>query len=166
MQQQLMQQFYYDSEGSKVRTVKDDNDNVWFCAKDVCNILEIQNVTKALLSLDEDERSIFKIGRPGNTNFVNESGLYALIFKSKKPEAKKFRKWVTSVVLPSLRQQYQQRVVLSFAIDVTTANRLRQGAKKHGMSLSRYLANICIDQLHSQLMNNNEQEDNNAEESL
>ena len=86
-----------------VRTILVDNE-VWVCAKDVCDILEIKNVTQAVQRLDEDERSMFNIGRQGNTNFINESGLYALIVRSDKKEAKPFRKWITSEVIPAIRK--------------------------------------------------------------
>nr|DAD98338.1 MAG TPA: repressor domain protein [Siphoviridae sp. ctgEf12]DAS12265.1 MAG TPA: repressor domain protein [Caudoviricetes sp.] len=87
------------------------NDEVWFCAKDVCSILEIKNVTQAVQRLDEDERSMFNIGRQGNTNFVNESGLYTLILRSDKKEAKPFRKWITSEVIPAIRKtgKYEEK---------------------------------------------------------
>jgi anti-repressor protein len=55
-------------------------------------------------SLD-DEQSMFNIGRQGDTTIVNESGLYSLILGSRKPEAKKFKKWVTSEVLPAIRKK-------------------------------------------------------------
>lgn len=86
-----------------VRTIFANNE-VWFCAKDVCGILEIKNVTQAVQRLDEDERSMFNIGRQGNTNFINESGLYTLILRSDKKEAKPFRKWITSEVIPAIRK--------------------------------------------------------------
>jgi len=78
-----------------------------FLAKDVCDILDLENVTKALYTLDEDEKLTLPVVRAGQTremNFVTESGLYGLIFQSRKPEAKKFRKWVTNEVLPSIRK--------------------------------------------------------------
>lgn len=86
-----------------VRTVLE-SDEVWFCAKDVCDILGIKNVTQATQRLDEDERSMFNIGRQGNTNFINESGLYTLLLRSDKKEAKPFRKWITSEVIPTIRK--------------------------------------------------------------
>ncbi len=76
----------------------------WWIAKDVCDVLGHTNPTVALDGLDNDERSKFFLGRQGEANIINESGLYALILRSNKPRAKKFRKWVTSEVLPSLRQ--------------------------------------------------------------
>ena len=85
----------------------------WFVAKDVCDVLDIQNTTQATSRLDEDERSIFKIGRQGMTNIINESGLYSLILASRKPEAKAFKKWVTSEVLPSIRKQGKYEVKAS-----------------------------------------------------
>lgn len=87
----------------------------WFVAADVCKALEIQNPTQALEKLDDDERSMFNIGRSeihgggGNVNIINESGLYILILRSRKAmeqgsTAWKFRKWVTSEVLPAIRK--------------------------------------------------------------
>lgn len=81
----------------------------WFVAADVCRVLEVGNTTQAVQALDEDERAMFNIGRQGNANLVNESGLYTLILRSRnavkkgsKPHA--FRKWVTAEVLPSIRK--------------------------------------------------------------
>lgn len=93
-----------------VRTIFANNE-VWFCAKDVCGILEIKNVTQAVQRLDEDERSMFNIGRQGNTNFINESGLYTLILRSDKKEAKPFRKWITLEVIPAIRKtgKYEEK---------------------------------------------------------
>jgi prophage antirepressor-like protein len=79
----------------------------YFIAKDICDILELGNVTKALYALDEDEKLTLPIVRSGQNrkvNCISESGLFALIMRSNKPEAKAFRKWITSEVLPSLRK--------------------------------------------------------------
>lgn len=65
---------------------------------------EISNTTDALNRLDDDERSKFNLGRQGDTWCVNEPGLYSLVFSSKLPSAKKFRRWVTAEVLPSIRK--------------------------------------------------------------
>ena len=81
----------------------------WFVAKDVCDVLEHSNHKMAVKSLDEDEVSTVyltdSLGRKQETKIVSESGLYALIFQSRKPEAKKFRKWVTAEVLPAIRKK-------------------------------------------------------------
>lgn len=80
----------------------------WFVAKDICDILGLENVTRAVTSLDIDEKRDLTTSKPtgGNQTVrgVNESGMYALIFQSRKPAAREFRKWVTSEVLPSIRR--------------------------------------------------------------
>ena len=87
------------------------NNQVWFCIKDVCDILELKNPTAVAQRLDEDERAKFNLGRQGETNFTNESGLYALIVRSDKKEAKPFRKWITSEVIPAIRKtgKYEEK---------------------------------------------------------
>lgn len=92
----------FNYQGHNVRTLTDDGE-IWFVAKDVCNVLGIKNATQAVSKLDDDERAMFNIGRQGNTNIVNEPGLYTLILGSRKPEAKQFKRWVTHEVLPSIR---------------------------------------------------------------
>lgn len=92
-------------EGQTVR-VLDQGGAPWFVAQDVCTCLEIVNPTRAASSLDEDEKGLHTVNTLGGLQevlIVSESGLYALIFKSRKPAAVRFRKWVTSVVLPTLR---------------------------------------------------------------
>lgn len=92
---------------SLVRVHMDENGNPWFVAKDVCRVLELGNVTEATRNLDDDERGsviLNTLGGPQTVNTVSESGLYSLVFRSRKPEAKRFRKWVTSEVLPALRR--------------------------------------------------------------
>lgn len=95
----------FDYEGEEIRTLLKDGEP-WFVAKDVCAVLGIQNVTQAVQRLEDDEHSMFDIGCSGGPerNMVNESGLYALILRSDKPEAKKFRKWITQEVLPTIRK--------------------------------------------------------------
>lgn len=80
---------------------------VWFVASEVCKLLDIQNVPRAVSSLDDDEKQLYQIriaGQLRTVNIVSESGLYALVFQSKKPSAKQFRKWVTKEVIPSIRK--------------------------------------------------------------
>lgn len=84
------------------------NGEPWWVAKDVCDSLGLGNSRDAISSLDDDEKDTVGIsdgnrGNP-NTNLISESGLYSLIMRSNKPEAKKFRKWVTSEVLPTIRK--------------------------------------------------------------
>ena len=79
----------------------------WFVAADVCRALDISNHRDAVQALDDDEKGVANadtLGGVQKTQIISESGLYALIFKSRKPEAKAFRKWVTSEVLPAIRR--------------------------------------------------------------
>lgn len=87
----------------QVRILEKD-DELWFVAKDVCDCLEIKNTTDALKRLDNDERSRFNLGRQGETNIVNEYGLYSLVLSSRKPEAKEFKRWITHDVIPAIRK--------------------------------------------------------------
>ena len=97
-----IQQFYFN--GAALRTLTDKTGEPWFVAKDVCDILEISNPSDALKRLDDDERSRFNLGRQGETNIVNEAGLYVLVLGSRKPEAHEFKRWVTHEVLPQIRK--------------------------------------------------------------
>ncbi|MCR6795710.1 phage antirepressor [Bacillus paranthracis] len=110
-------QVFNNEELGQVRTVVKGED-VWFVAKDVCEVLEIKNTTQAMQKLDPEERTMFNIGRQGEINIINESGLYSLIMTSRKPQAKAFKKWVTSEVLPSIRKHgaYMTDQVLEQAI--------------------------------------------------
>lgn len=94
----------FDFKGAPLRTLTDEAGESWFVAKDVCDILEISNPSDALKRLDDDERSRVNLGRQGETNIVNEAGLYVLVLGSRKPEAHEFQRWVTHEVLPSIRK--------------------------------------------------------------
>ena len=97
-------QIFNNEEFGSVRTITKDNEPM-FCLVDVCKALEIKNATDVAKRLDEDEVTRLNLGsQSGETNFVTESGLYAVILRSDKPNARKFRKWVTSDVLPSIRK--------------------------------------------------------------
>ena len=94
----------FDFKGASLRTLTDKAGEPWFVAKDVCDILGHSNVSMALDRLDDDERSKFNLGRQGETNIVNEAGLYVLVLGSRKPEAHEFKRWVTHEVLPQIRK--------------------------------------------------------------
>ncbi|HCU1844301.1 BRO-N domain-containing protein [Acinetobacter baumannii] len=90
---------------NEVRTIVKEDGEIWFVLSDVCNVLEIGNPSDAARRLDNDEVTLDIIeGNHRPTNLVNESGLYSLVLTSRKPEAKQFKKWVTSDVLPSIRK--------------------------------------------------------------
>ena len=96
-----LQIFNYNS--AEVRTVIKDGEP-WWVLKDVCEALNLSNPTVVADRLDIDERAKFDLGRQGETNIINESGLYNVILRSDKPEAKNFKRWITHEVLPSIRK--------------------------------------------------------------
>lgn len=96
-------QIFNNEEFGEIRTVTVDGEPM-FCLIDVCKALELSNSRIVADRLDEDERRKLDLPRQGETWFVTESGLYAVILRSDKPNAKKFRKWITAEVLPSIRK--------------------------------------------------------------
>lgn len=95
---------FENSEFGVLRVERGEDGQPWFSAADVCAALDIANPSQAVAALDEDERSMFNIGRAGDANFVSEPGLYSLIMRSRKPQAHAFKRWVTHEVLPAIRQ--------------------------------------------------------------
>lgn len=99
-------QLFSNPEFGQVRVVEI-NGEPWFVGSDVCRVLEIKNVSDAISRLDDDEKGIANVetlGGKQNLLTINESGLYALVVTSRKPDAKKFRKWITAEVIPSIRK--------------------------------------------------------------
>ena len=100
----LPTEFLFDQ--SSVRAVMYDSEP-WCIAKDVCEILDLEDPSMVVSRLDEDQRGKVNVGTtsgPREMLTVSESVVYSLIFTSRKPEAKRFRKWVTSEVLPEIRK--------------------------------------------------------------
>ena len=114
--------FNYKNLGS-VRSYLDSKGNPWFCLTDVCKILRISNASQLSERLDSKGiSSIYTLinGGKQELTFINESNLYETIFKSRKPEAKEFRFWVTSEVIPSIRKNgYYNMRNLSYSEKVT-----------------------------------------------
>lgn len=123
----------------------------WFVAVDVCTALGLEQVTRSMDRLDPDERGLVKVTHPQSpektieVNAVNESGLYSLIIRSSKPEAKRFRKWITSEVLPSIRKTGRyaltraERTESAAARNAVTRQWFEHGADKpyHFINLTR-----------------------------
>ena len=107
-------QIFKNKEFGAIRTMKDERGEPLFCLRDVCEVLELRT-QKVVQRLEDDVLSKYPIvdslGRTQQATFVNEDGLYDTILESRKPHAKKFRKWVTSEVLPSIRKQRGYMVV-------------------------------------------------------
>ena len=97
-------QIFKNSEFGEIRTVTKNNEP-WFVAIDVCNALDLKNPTVSVGRLDEDEVTKFNLGGlSGESNIVSEYGLYNLILASRKKEAKKFKRWITHDVIPTIRK--------------------------------------------------------------
>lgn len=97
----------FDFDGRQLRAVKDAAGEPWFVAADVCAMLTIGNSRDTMARLDAEDKGVGSIDTPSGTqkmSIVNESGLYALILGSRKPEAKAFKRWVTADVLPTIRK--------------------------------------------------------------
>lgn len=99
----------FDFKGAALRTLTDEAGEPWFIAKDVCDILELTNPAVALQSLDDDEKTnlsnSYVWSEPGRRPLIiSEPGLYRLVMRSRKPEAKEFQRWVTHEVLPQIRR--------------------------------------------------------------
>jgi anti-repressor protein len=96
----------FDFHGMQLRTVIKNNEP-WFVAKDVAQILSFDHTPTMTRTLDEDEKGVHIIHTPGGDQrmtIINEPGLYSVILKSRKPEAKQFKRWITHEVIPSIRK--------------------------------------------------------------
>lgn len=99
-----MQTFNFELQSVRVTML---NGEPWFVAADVCAALALGNVSMATARLDADEKGVSTVDTPGGQQSlltVNEPGLYSLVLTSRKPEAKRFKRWITHDVLPTLRQ--------------------------------------------------------------
>ena len=98
----------FDFKGASLRTLTDEAGEPWFVLKDCMSILDFGNPTETVKMFDEDEFStaevIDSIGRRQQAYIISEPGLYRLVMRSRKPEAKEFQRWVTHEVLPSIRK--------------------------------------------------------------
>ena len=114
-------QIFEKAEFGKVRVVERDG-QPWFVAKDVCECLELTDVSKTISLLDDDEKGTNSIRTPGGEQqmlVVSEPGLYSLILRSRKPEAKAFKRWIIHEVVPSIRKRglYATEAVMDRILD-------------------------------------------------
>jgi prophage antirepressor-like protein len=101
----IMEIIPFDYKSKSVRVIQDENGDLWWVATDICEILGLTNTTEALKGLEDDEKSTLRISEGGpERNIINEPGLYSLIIRSNKPEAKNFKRWITHDVLPTIRK--------------------------------------------------------------
>lgn len=97
----------FEFESQTVRVV-DQAGEPWFVLVDACRVLDISNTGNAAARLDDDEKATIQIPDSGNLNadrtIISESGLWSLVLRSRKPQAKRFRRWITGEVIPSIRK--------------------------------------------------------------
>jgi prophage antirepressor-like protein len=133
----------FNFENHTVRAVVIENDP-WFVAKDVCDVLDIKQPTKAVETFPGSEKGVNTIHTPGGKQkmlTVNEPGLYRLVFQSRKPEAEKFKTWVFTEVLPSIRRtgmflpEGLNAMIRATVTDVVTSLE-REAVMKRGTLLS------------------------------
>ncbi|MDL2226560.1 hypothetical protein LJB86_02755 [Deltaproteobacteria bacterium OttesenSCG-928-M10] len=137
-----------------VRIIRDENGDPWWVAKDVCAILELSDVSMSLRNLEDDEKGTSIICTPGGPQemlVVNEPGLYSLIFRSRKPEAREFRRWVTHEVLPAIRctgryihpaAEAPERLALDFDSLPEDVRRLKPRTRERCMHLALQSARL------------------------
>lgn len=117
----------FDFHSRTIRVIADDNGDPWFVARDVCDLLGHTNSSVALQSLDDDEkgvRKVYTLGGEQPVSIISEGGLYTLLLRSNKPEAKPLRKWVTSEVLPEIRRTGGFNLPKTMAEALTLAGQL------------------------------------------
>lgn len=152
MSNDLMQ---FGFEGQNVRIHVDDSGNPWWVLNDVCNVLSIQNSSEVAKRLESNEYHgvdfTDPIGRVQNTTVVNESGLYRTIFRSNKPEARRFQSWVFGEVLPQIRKtgryEVKPQIQPMSALDRVAATRAwMELGDEYGLNddLTRMLAREAI----------------------
>ena len=114
----------FDYNGLQVRTVEKDGE-AWWVLSDVCRVLELSDTRRTAERLDEDELTRLRLHSGGQSRemyAINESGLYNVILRSDKPQAKPFRKWVTSEVLPTIRKTGQYNAKPNKALEIKEIN--------------------------------------------
>lgn len=101
-------QVFSNDEFGEIRVSKDENGEPWFVISDLCKALDLSNPSMVASRLSEDDLSaaevIDSLGRKQMANITNEGGMYEIVFMSRKPEAKRFKRWVTHEVLPAIRR--------------------------------------------------------------
>ena len=97
-----LRKFNYDSLPIRGTVI---NNQTWWVASDICSVLNLSNPSESLRALDADEKSTLRVSEGGpERNIISEAGLYSLILRSNKPEAKAFKRWITHEVIPSIRK--------------------------------------------------------------
>lgn len=125
--QAAITRYEFNLTGQQVRTVLIGGEP-WFIATDVCAVLEIAHAASSLRLLDDDEKGVHSVHTPGGVQrvaVVNEPGLYSLILRSRKPQARAFKRWITHEVLPTIRRTGSYGAAETYEIPRTLPEALR-----------------------------------------
>lgn len=131
------------------------NGQPWWVAKDVCVILEITEAHRSLAGLDEDEKgrhTVTTLGGPQDMAIINEPGLYSLVLRSRKPEARRFKRWITHKVLPAIRKTGSYtapEMSLVQQIEAMLAVARRQEVCERQVAATRRIAQAALDKAES-----------------
>jgi len=161
-------------EGREIRTVENDGET-WFVAKEICDVLEIEQPTRATERLDEDEKgvtTIHTLGGPQEMVIISEPGMYKLVLTSRKPEAKTFSRWVAHEVLPQIRKTgsysppaaltpaemflQNAQVLVTFEKELTAVNARVQKLEAHVQSGTGFFSILAWCNLNKYRMDKNE----------
>lgn len=145
-------EFVFPATGDSVRTIEVDGD-LWFAAADACHPLDLSDYRTSLRTLDEEE--VLRHTMPGSDileDFVSESGMYSLILRSRKPEAKQFKRWLTREVIPSIRKtgSYSSKPKSNIDMLVETALEM-QRVEKQQIELDRQQRELEKQQIETRL---------------
>ena len=168
-----VQKINYGPLGSDLRIIIDDDQKIWFVAKDIGEMLELKNIKQNIAELPDGVYNTYPIldtlGRVQNATIVSEGGLYRLVFKSRKPEAEAFVTWVTEEVLPQIRKtgsysvktevktpsaqqvEYHLRIAaalgdVGFSRGVQQAYLLEQDQKQFDATAEHFLPQLAIEE--------------------
>lgn len=133
--------------GEQLRTIQRE-DGLWWVLRDVCQVLSIQNAADIKKRLDDDEKGVGQIYTPGGVQevtIINEPGLYAVILRSDKPEAKAFKRWVSHDVLPSIRKTGAYGVPLEQIAKLTAAQSSLEDWRNLTAEWDDFTTNACRD---------------------
>ena len=138
-------QIFQNVEFGPIRIIKRDGGELRFVARDVCACLGIGNTGDVIAALDDDEKGIDSIDTPGGRqemSTVSEPGLYSLILRSRKPEAKRFKRWIVHEVLPSIRKtgSYGVPAIPNFTDPVAAARAWADSEEKRRIAHEARLA--------------------------
>ncbi|MDZ8064130.1 MAG: Bro-N domain-containing protein [Nostoc sp. DedQUE08] len=114
-------------------------DEPWWVASDLCTVLDIVNVSQAIAKLDDDEKLMYTLhtsGQGRETLCVNESGLYSLVLTSRKAQAKRFKKWLTSEVIPAIRKTGTYSAIAKPQLSLPSEAQKARLAELHSKRLS------------------------------